>query len=259
MMRVRSLGSGSSGNAMVVEARDGASTTRVLVDCGFSVRELRRRLGSSALDMTDIDAVVVTHEHGDHAGCAVTLARRFGVQLWTSRGTWSAIGADADGVQPQWLCDRQPAAIGALQLLPFAVPHDAREPLQFCFTDGRSQLGVLTDIGSLTPAVVERLQGCDALVLECNHDLQMLSDSTYPPLLKARIAGKRGHLSNDTAAELLGLVQHARLRHIVAAHLSERNNRPDLARSALAAVLGCSADDVGVADPLSGFDWIDLA
>lgn len=258
-MRFRSLGSGSAGNATLVEAGPAARPTRLLVDCGFSVRELRRRLGSSALDVDDLDAVVVTHEHGDHAGCAVMLAQRFGVQLWTSRGTWSAIGADAADVQPHWLCDRQPATIGALQLLPFTVPHDAREPLQFCFTDGRSQLGVLTDIGSLTPAVVESLQGCDALVLECNHDLQMLADSTYPPPLKARIAGRRGHLSNDTAAELLALVQHARLRHVVAAHLSERNNRPDLARGALAGALGCHADDVGVADPLNGFDWIDLA
>jgi phosphoribosyl 1,2-cyclic phosphodiesterase len=258
MMRVRSLGSGSSGNATVVESRDGASTTRVLIDCGFSVRELLRRLESSALDVQDIDAVVITHEHGDHAGCAVTLARRFGLALWTSRGTWAAIGDDADGVRPQWLCDRQPAAIGALQLLPFAVPHDAREPLQFCVSDGDSQLGVLTDIGSLTPTVVERLQGCDALVLECNHDLQMLAASSYPQSLKARIAGSRGHLSNDTAAELLALVQHPRLRHVVAAHLSERNNHPALARDALCGVLGCKPEDVGVADPLTGFDWIDL-
>lgn len=258
MMRFCSLGSGSTGNATLVEASSGGTTTRVLVDCGFSLKELTARLARVSLTPADIDAVFVTHEHGDHVGCAATLARRHGVALWTSRGTWRAIGEPEIPGGPRFTRDSQPVAIGHLQLTPFTVPHDASEPLQLTFTDGVSKLGVLTDAGALTPHLIAHLQGCNAMLLEFNHDREMLAQSSYPPMLKARIGGRLGHLANDTAAEILAACLHAGLRHVVAAHLSEQNNRPGIARQLLAQVTGGQEEDFVVADPALGFGWLDL-
>ena len=257
-MRFCSLGSGSTGNATVVEAHSGVSTSRLLIDSGFSLRELDLRLARAGLRPDDIDAVFVTHEHGDHIGCAVPFARRHGLALWMSRGTWRAIGEpESDGLL-QFACDGQAIAIGDLHVMPYTVTHDALEPLQLRCSDGAHQLGILTDVGSITPHLVANLQGCDALLLECNHDTGLLAASRYPGFLKKRIGGRFGHLSNDTAAQILDACRHAGLRHLVAAHLSEQNNRPDLARAALARVCGAAPADIVVADPTLGFDWLDL-
>ena len=258
-MRFCSLGSGSSGNATLVEARSGAATSRVLIDCGFSLRELQARLARIDLGCDDIDAVFVTHEHGDHIGCAVALARRHAVPLWMSRGTWRAIGQPALPERLLQLArDGEPIAVGALQLIPYTVTHDALEPLQLRLTDGARHLGVLTDVGSITTHVIANLQHCDALLLECNHDRAMLAASSYPASVKARIGGRLGHLANDTSAQILAACLHGGLKHLVAAHLSERNNTPALAREALAAVCHVPADDIVVADPACGFGWLDL-
>ena len=257
-MRFCSLGSGSTGNATVVEARSGATTSRLLIDSGFSLRELDLRLARAGLQGGDLDAVFVTHEHGDHIGCALAFARRHRLALWMSRGTWRAIGEpESDGLL-QFARDGQAIAVGDLQVMPYTVTHDAQEPLQLRCSDGAHQLGILTDVGSITPHLVANLQGCDALLLECNHDTGLLAASRYPAFLKQRIGGRFGHLSNDTAAQILDACRHAGLRHLVAAHLSEQNNRPDLARAALARVCGAAPADIVVADPTLGFDWLDL-
>ena len=257
-MRFCSLGSGSTGNATVVEARSGATTSRLLIDSGFSLRELDLRLARAGLQGGDLDAVFVTHEHGDHIGCALAFARRHRLALWMSRGTWRAIGEpESDGLL-QFARDGQAIAVGDLQVMPYTVTHDAQEPLQLRCSDGAHQLGILTDVGSITPHLVANLQGCDALLLECNHDTGLLAASRYPAFLKQRIGGRFGHLSNDTAAQILDACRHAGLRHLVAAHLSERNNRPELARAALARVCGAAPADIVVADPTLGFDWMDL-
>jgi phosphoribosyl 1,2-cyclic phosphodiesterase len=257
MMRFCSLGSGSTGNATLVEASSGSTVSRVLIDCGFSLRELDRRLARVGLASADIDAVFVTHEHSDHVGCALTLARRHRTPIWTSRGTWRAIGEPdlPDGLV-RFARDLESIAVGDLELTPYTVPHDAEEPLQLRIGDGALRLGVLTDAGSITPHLLTQLQGCNALLLECNHDRNMLANSSYPASLKARIAGRLGHLANDSSAEILAGCVHAGLNHLVAAHLSERNNRPHLARAALAPVLGGEPDDVHVADPALGLDWL---
>ena len=259
MMRFCSLGSGSTGNATLVEARSGSTVSRVLIDCGFSLRELERRLARIGLASTDIDAVFVTHEHGDHVGCALTLSRRHSVPVWTSRGTWRAMGEPdlPDGLL-HFARDLEAIAVGDLELIPYTVPHDASEPLQLCLRDGAVRLGVLTDAGSITPHLLAQLKGCDALLLECNHDRTLLANSAYPASLKARIGGRLGHLANDTAAQILSACMHAGLKHLVAAHLSERNNRPELARASLAAVFGGKPEDVLVADPAQGFGWLDV-
>ncbi len=257
-MRWCSLGSGSSGNATLIEAGTGERLTRVLVDCGFTLRELARRLARRGVEMRTIDAVFVTHEHGDHVGCARALARRHGTPVWTSAGTWAALG-DADA-PPSLRRARagEPIDLGALVLHPFAVPHDAREPLQLTCDDGRRRLGVATDLGEPDAHVAARLLDCDALLLECNHDRDLLAHGPYPAFLKRRIGGGRGHLSNDQAADLLRRCAHRGLRHVVAAHLSATNNRADLAAAVLASALGGGATTVTVADAAAGCDWIEL-
>lgn len=260
-MRFCSLGSGSSGNATVVEGgRPGSRPSRVLVDCGFSLKELDLRLARIGLVADDLDAVFVTHEHGDHIGSAVALARRNDLPLWLSRGTWRAVAVDETEAPPclHFARDGDTLQVGALVLRPFTVAHDALEPLQLRCHDGDRHLGILTDAGSITAHLVENLRGCDALLLECNHDRSMLATSRYPASLKARIGGRFGHLANDTAVEILAECLHDGLRHLVAAHLSRENNRPDLVRAALAPAWGPARRDVVVAHPQRGFDWIDI-
>jgi phosphoribosyl 1,2-cyclic phosphodiesterase len=258
MMRFCSLGSGSGGNATLIEVRSGTTTSRVLVDCGFSLRELEARLARIGLQAPDLDAVFVTHEHGDHIGCAVMLARRHKVALWTSRGTWRAIGEPELPGLLHFARDGEAIDIGDLRLLPYTVPHDASEPLQPCFTDGASKLGILTDAGMSTPYLLARLQQCDALLLECNHDRELLARSRYPASVKARIGGNLGHLSNHVATEILSACMHGGLRHVVAAHLSEQNNLPGLAATALALATGGRPEDIVIADPTAGFGWLPL-
>ena len=258
MIRFCSLGSGSSGNATLIEASSGITTTRVLIDAGFSLRELSARLARVELSPEDVDAVFVTHEHGDHVGCALTLAGRRGIPIWMSRGTWRAIGPQEQPAGLRFARDGEAIAVGDLELQPFTVAHDAAEPLQLRCSDGSARVGVLTDAGSITPHMLAGIAGCDGLVLECNHDSAMLAASRYPPSLKARIGGRLGHLSNSTAASLLAQCMSARLRHVVAAHLSNENNRPDIARHALAASWGCAGQDIVVADPLTGFAWLSV-
>lgn len=258
MLRACSLGSGSGGNALLVEARDGTSVTRVLVDNGFNLRQLGRRLGRAGLTVQDIDAVLVTHEHSDHAGGVPGLACKSGVPVYCSEGTARAARLTASGVAWRELVSGVRQEIGALIVDPYEVPHDAAEPLQFVFGDGVRWLGLLTDAGSSTATIVRALRRADALVLECNHDEGMLHGGTYPAFLKARIAGSRGHLSNAQAAALLREVGAGGLRWVAAAHLSAQNNTKALACAALASALGCAAVDVAVADQDDGLDWRDV-
>ena len=258
MIRFRSIGSGSGGNATVIEASSGITTTRLLVDAGFSLKELDTRLARAGLAASDLDAVFVTHEHGDHIGCALALAEREHLPLWMSRGTWRATGGFGAPATLRFARDAEPIAIGDIEVHPFTVAHDAAEPLQLRCSDGGARLVVLTDLGSITAHMIDNVAGCDAIVLECNHDAAMLANSRYPPSLKARIGGRFGHLSNATAAEILARCASARLQHVVAAHLSRENNRPDLARAALSACFGGEGEAIVIADPVAGFDWLQL-
>ena len=257
MIRFASLASGSKGNCLVAEC----GTSRVLLDCGLPARETERRLARLGLAPLDISAILVTHEHSDHLGSAFEFAARHSIEVRLTHGTLRAAqesGKYDATVRVQPIESRDPIAIGELQVQPFTVPHDAREPVQFTFSDGALRLGVLTDIGAPTAHVVQVLSGCDALVLECNHALDLLWDSDYPRWLKERIAGPLGHLDNRASAELLGAIDRSRLRHVIAAHLSEQNNRPELAQRALANVLGCEEGDVSVATQDDGFGWREL-
>ncbi len=251
-MRFASLGSGSRGNATVVEQ----DSTLLLVDCGFSVRETERRLLRLGRDAEQVTAVLVTHEHSDHIGGVALFARKYRVPVWMTPGTRAACRDEPDGIE--LFSSHAAFAVGDLEVTPFPVPHDAREPAQFVFGNGALRLGVLTDTGSLTPHIEQQLGGCDALFLECNHDRAMLADGPYPPVLKRRVGGDFGHLSNDQSAELLRRIDCSRLQHIAAAHLSEKNNTPALARDSVSQALDCGGEWVAVADQQQGLGWRDL-
>jgi phosphoribosyl 1,2-cyclic phosphodiesterase len=258
MLRFRSLGSGSTGNAALVEATSGGRTSRLLIDCGFGLRQLDLRLAKAGLAATDIDAIFVTHEHGDHIGCAHSLSRRNRIPVWMSEGTWLATGGrDFEG-RLNLARDDAEFAVGDIAVQPFTVPHDAREPLQLRCSDGARTLGVLTDLGHATAHVLSRLSGVHALLLEFNHDSELLANSAYPAFLKLRVGGKHGHLSNEAAADIARAVRHGGLRHVVAAHLSEQNNRPDIVRRLMADALGGHEAEMLTASASEGSPWLDV-
>lgn len=255
-MRFASLGSGSDGNSLIVEAGE----TRVLVDCGFTLTETVTRLGRLGLAPGDLAAILVTHEHSDHVGGVGRLARRYDIPVHLTYGTLVALGATGSMMPRVSLIDSHtPFAIGDLEIHPYPVPHDAREPSQFVFSDGDRRLGLLTDTGDSTPHIERMLSGIDALVLECNHDLALLMNGPYPPTLKRRISGRYGHLDNNTAARILCGIDCSRLQHFIAAHLSVQNNTPELARTAVAAALNCDGAWVSIATQSGGLPWRQIA
>lgn len=255
MIRFASLGSGSAGNALLVE--HGASC--LMLDCGFGLRETVARLHRLGRTPADLAGILVTHEHGDHVGGVFRLARKFGLPVWMTHGTWVGCREVDTELDLRIIDSHRSFSIGDLEVQPFPVPHDAREPVQFVFAGSGIRLGVLTDIGEPTAHVCDMLSGCAGLVLEFNHDAEMLERSAYPASLKRRISGRYGHLENSVAAALLSRIDCSGLQQMVVAHLSERNNLPELAIGAVVKVLACPPEWVGAASPDDGFDWRSLA
>jgi len=249
-IRFASLGSGSRGNCLVVHS----GQTLVMVDCGFSVSETERRLARLSLTPEDIDAVLITHEHSDHVGSAAAFSRRHHKSVWLTAGTYDAL-RDTDFHALRIIHAHEPLDLGDLHIDPYPVPHDAREPCQFLFSDGARRLGLLTDAGSVTPHMRRLLDGCDALLLECNHDTAMLAAGPYPESLKRRVGGDLGHLANTQAEALLAELDTSRLNHLLAMHVSEKNNTETLALEALSRALGCTPDWLDVARQGEGFGW----
>lgn len=248
-MRFASLGSGSRGNAMLVEA----GSTCVMVDCGFSISETEKRLTRLGRRPEDLSAILVTHEHGDHIRGVAPFARRHGIPVWMTHGTAAALPPDAVLRELQPIAGYADFRVGDLHVQPYPVPHDAREPCQFLFRGDRHRLGLLTDCGSLTPHILATLQGCDALVLEFNHDPEMLAAGSYPPALKRRVGGDYGHLNNQQARRLLDQLEPGSLQQLVAAHLSEKNNAPERVHAELAPF--GDGLDYSLACQNGGFDW----
>lgn len=253
-MRFASLGSGSGGNALLVEAQG----TLLMIDCGLGVAEVSTRMARLGVGPGDLDALVLTHEHGDHAGGAAALARRHRLPVWLTHGTWAAVPALATLPGLQRIEGFRPFQVGALTVSPYPVPHDAREPAQFVVGNGARRLGLLTDAGHVTAHMRRCLAGVDALVLEFNHDETLLRDGAYPAQLKRRIAGDYGHLGNAAAAQLLAQLRPQRMQHVVAAHLSESNNRPDLVLASMAQATGLDPERFTVATQADGFGWLPL-
>ncbi len=252
-MRFAYLGSGSRGNAAIVEC----GATRVMLDCGFSLKQTERRLKRLDIEPDSVDALLVTHEHSDHISGVGAFARRYRVPVYMTAGTWAS-GRTGDLPHLERLRLGTSFDVGGLHVEPVAVPHDAREPCQFVFSDGRRRLGVLTDTGHVTPHIVERFGDCDALVVECNHDPRMLADGPYPEPLKARVGGRYGHLNNGQAASLVAQVEQGRLQHLLAVHISEKNNTTALAAQALSEALEVAGPAVETACQNAGTAWREI-
>ena len=252
-MRFASLGSGSRGNGTLVQSGD----TLVLIDCGFSLKATEARLARLGVGGADINAILVTHEHSDHCSGVGRLSRRYDIPVYMSRGTWASERCQ-DVARVEYFHSEAPFTIGALDIAPIAVPHDAREPCQFVLQVENKVLGVLTDLGSVTPAVINHYKECQALLLECNHDSEMLESGPYPPSLQRRVGGDWGHLNNHQAADFLTQLSMDTLQHLVIVHLSEKNNCRERVSAALAQVYA-QMESVVWADQADGFDWLELA
>ena len=198
MLSVASLGSGSKGNATLVRSAQGC----ILIDCGFNFKQLSARLVPAGLTPDDLTAVLVTHEHGDHASGIGVLARRTRVPVYATRGTWRGMNL-SPGPKDGCIRGEHSFTVGDVTVRAVTVPHDAREPVQYCFHAGGQQLGVLTDLGHCSAHVVEAYEGCDGLLLEFNHEPELLAEGPYPPMLKRRVGGPFGHLANAQAEGLL--------------------------------------------------------
>lgn len=226
------LASGSKGNAIYVAS----GPTAILVDCGLSARELVRRLEISGLKAESLSAILITHEHRDHMTGARVLAKRLRLPVLATRATWAACG-DMLETRHQPFAAGEAFNLGCLSLQPFSTPHDAADPVGLVISAGAARLGLCTDLGQALGLVERRLAGCQALILESNHDPELLAQGPYPPWLKQRVRSRHGHLSNQQSAELLSRLHHPELGQVTLAHLSETNNRPELAAQAAAQAL----------------------
>lgn len=218
-MRIASLGSGSRGNGTLIAA----AGRILLVDCGFSLADAQQRAARLGVDLARLDAILVTHEHSDHCSGVAALSRRHGIPVYLTHGTLASGRLDGCAETHAFNADSA-FSLGGVSVRAVAVPHDAREPVQYVFRDERWCAGVLTDLGSVTPHVAAAFAACDLLLLEFNHDRAMLAAGPYPPALKRRVGGDWGHLSNGQAADLLERLDRARLRRLFIAHTSEKNN-----------------------------------
>jgi phosphoribosyl 1,2-cyclic phosphodiesterase len=253
-LRFALLGSGSQGNALVIET----ASERVLVDCGFPAREIEQRLNDLGIAADSLSAILATHEHTDHVRGLGAMARRFDLPVWMTPGTFHGANYGKLPSLHSIDCHSGWLSIGDLAVAPYPVPHDSREPCQFLFRAADSTLGLLTDTGYVTPHIAGILQACDSLILEFNHDPQMLANGPYPPSLQARVGGSHGHLNNHQAVELLKRLQSSRLQHVVASHLSEKNNSPTRVSELVQQQLPELNGRVSIASQHKQTDWFQI-
>ena len=221
------LASGSSGNAVLVRSEG----TSVLVDAGVSALQIRRRLDAFGIGVDEVSAVLLTHEHSDHVRGLDVLLKRQRTPVWATAGTWSAIPVRSGGGGE--LASGRTVALGPLRITPVATSHDAREPVALVVDDGSHRLALCTDTGTFTGLLEQRFAGCDLLLLEANHDVDLLRNGGYPWQLKQRILSRLGHLGNHQAAEAVDRLRSPRLQAVVGLHLSAENNQPEMVLEAL--------------------------
>ena len=253
-MRYCSLGSGSKGNATAIVD----NTRALLIDCGFSRKSSMERMELAGLDSSQLAAVLVTHEHGDHAKGALALCELLDIPLYSSFGT---------ALHMSWLGhpllrvieSEHILEVAGFRIRPVVVPHDSKEPVQFV-VESRNQkrLGVLSDLGCVTRHVAEAYKGCHGLQLEANHDPAMLKSGPYPPRLQARVAGNYGHLSNRQCAELIRCLTWSGIQTVTAGHISEKNNSEWLVRQELSAALECAPESVTLLPQNEPSAWFEL-
>ena len=252
-MRFASLGSGSKGNSTIVES----DTACVMVDCGFGLRNACTRLERIGKSPADLTAIIVTHEHSDHWKGIGALSAKYNIPVYLSAGSLKAKEIRSGEALFNCIDSHRDFYVGDICIKPVPVPHDAREPIQYILSNGKVQLGILTDLGHFTPHVVSSYSKCDALLLECNYDDDMLLDGPYPRFLKERVSGMFGHLSNRQAADLLLALDLSRLKTLVIGHISAKNNDVSLIKAAIEPL--CGEDIVlSFADQESGSPWMEI-
>ena len=255
-MRVSILASGSGGNVCVVES----GRTRVLVDAGLSARETEKRLGARGVPPETISAIFLTHEHGDHSIGAITFAERFGCSIYATLGTAAALGLEGNLFSPYVRMEScREGRVGDIGFRPLATPHDSNESVAYAFEADDARMVVASDLGHVQRGFLDFLRGATTLMLEFNHDEDMLRDGPYVWALKRRIAGGFGHLSNRQSADAVRSTAGSRLKRVVATHLSRANNSPALALASLASALELaeSRATYGAADQFDGFETFD--
>ena len=252
-MRFAVLGSGSQGTGTLIAS----DSTYVLVDCGFSLRETERRLVRLGVSPHQLSAILVTHEHADHVHGVGLLSRRYNLPVYMSRGTQRGMRKPIEPAA--YVAGGETLQIGALEISVTRVAHDAQEPTQYVFSDGQRRFGLLTDLGSYCAGVLASYSNLDALMIESNHCRDLLARGHYPAFLKQRVGGQEGHLNNHQAANLVAELGWQDLQHLVLAHLSSKNNLPQLARQCFVDTLGCDPDWLQLADQDSGLDWRTIA
>lgn len=255
--RFRVLGSGSSGNSTLVEA-DG---TRVLIDAGLGPRELAERLQSAGIDPACLDLIVLSHEHTDHSKGAASFSRKWGVTLSGTRGTYAAAGLGATEIAGyEVLTGGSTRVVGSLSIKAISVPHDAAEPLAFVVSHGGRSLGHATDLGHLSRGVVDGFRGCSAILMESNYDPVLLRDGPYPWSLKERILSPLGHLSNGDVGRYVMADLPSECETLVLAHLSQKNNHPEVAlMAAETALTRCGRPEVRIElTARDGSPWVSI-
>jgi phosphoribosyl 1,2-cyclic phosphodiesterase len=250
-LRFCALASGSRGNALLVEHDE----TLIMVDCGLPLKVLSARLARVGRSIDDIDAVLITHEHGDHSRGIGPFRKRCAAPFWSTPGTAAAVG---EGQGFERLRHGCAVKLGSITIEPFPVPHDAREPCQFVFAAGQRRLGLLTDTGHVTPLIQRSLEACDAIAVEFNHDSWMLENGRYPAAVKARVGSRLGHLNNDQAAGLLCELMHPQLQWVAGLHLSAQNNDPECVRAAAARAIDHSRVELHLAAQDEPTQWIEI-
>ena len=249
MTAFASLGSGSRGNGTLVDI----GGELILVDCGFTLKQAEARFRRLDVRPGDVSAILVTHEHSDHISGVAALSHKYAIPVYASFGTLKAARREIIGCP---INSHNLFSVGEVSVVPVVVPHDAREPTQFVFQHGPTRIGVISDLGQITPFVAEQYQGCCGLLMESNHDRTMLFRGRYPESVKRRIAGDLGHLSNEQAADFLDRIKHNAMR-VVVGHVSEQNNHPELLEQAFARFADAVAG-LSFATQSSGMDWVEV-
>ena len=254
-MRFASLGSGSKGNATIIESNNNC----IMIDCGFSVKDCERRLQRLGKTPSDLNAILVTHEHSDHWKGVLPLGTLFNIDMYITAGTLQAAGLNSNDSHSIKLVDsHQSFKVGDMDIQPIPVPHDAKEPVQYILSSGGLKFGILTDVGSITSYIIEKYGECHALLVEANHDLELLNSGKYPKFLKNRVSSQWGHLNNNQTADLISKINQSQIQKLVIGHISQSNNSKEILKKTINNVFFGSADII-YADQDEGFDWLYLS
>ena len=254
-MKFASLGSGSKGNATIIDTENGC----LMIDCGFSIKETTRRLERVGKSPQDISAILVTHEHSDHWKGVLPFSSKFSIDVYATAGCYRAVNVSpATSELLKVICSHSEFMINNVHVLPIPVPHDANEPVQYILSYDQYRLGILTDVGNITPYIIEQYNNCTGLLVEANHDVELLQAGAYPKFLKDRVAGQWGHLNNHQTASLLSAINQQSIQKLVIGHISESNNNSFRVKQVIEEVF-TDAEKIIYANQNEGFDWMYLS